>query len=379
MSKTRAARRRAEGLAAPRGARAWYRDWLRRPETWIGLVVVGAIVLAVVFVLNPGGERGNSGSAPIAAARLVETPPTAGGNSQIGLDSGTVAPDFEFSDLDGNRRRLSDYRGKPLILNFWATWCIACAAEMPAFAELVARHEGEGLRLLAMNLGDQPGAARSYLEHRGVLRVFDVGMDPTVDIGRYYQAFGLPLSVFITPEGEVSTWWLGELTLPKMEELAAPILGSDPAVAVDRTPAPLFPGVQYPDLGRRHLQAGETFDGYNSNPPTSGPHSPQVAPWGVLSEAIAPEVLVHNLEHGGVGILYRDANAPMLPLLTKFVERYVERGKLVLLAQFPQMPTAYAFVAWTRLDAFDDFDADAILRIEAFVQAYDRAFNPEGF
>ena len=95
-----------------------------------------------------------------------------------------------------------------------------------------------------------------FLEDVGVRDAFDVGLDPTEIIGSRYGANnGLPLTVFITPAGEVSRWWLGELNQAQMEEFAAPILsGEETALRGER---PGTPGIRFHDIGRRHLEPGE--------------------------------------------------------------------------------------------------------------------------
>ena len=144
-------------------------------------------------------------------------------------------------------------------------------------------------------------------------------------------------------------------------------------------------GVQtFEDLGREHLPRGQTFDFYNSNPPTSGPHGPSVD-FGVYDEPIPGESLVHNLEHGGVAILYDcaagvpldDAQCQALAAeLASIVGDNLSSGKLVLLAPYPGMEHRIALTGWGTLDAFDELDA---ARVQAFIDSFERKFNPEGF
>ena len=139
-----------------------------------------------------------------------------------------------------------------------------------------------------------------------------------------------------------------------------------------------LPGVFYPSQGNQHLPPGQTYDGYNSNPPTSGPHSQQWQPPGIYREPIPKEVLVHSMEHGMVLVLY---NCPqgcedLRGRLEEIVLEYGEDGKLVLLAPYPNMDATIALVAWTRLDKFDEFDEG---RIRRFIEVHERRYNPEGF
>lgn len=153
----------------------------------------------------------------------------------------------------------------------------------------------------------------------------------------------------------------------------------------DSQPDYPFPVQTFDDLGREHLAAGQTYDFYNSNPPTSGPHAPQPAPWGVQEEPVAKEVLPHNMEHGGVVIGY-DCDAGEAPLddagcqqlrdqLVGITESAVADGRLVLMVPYAGMEHRISLTAWRTLDAFDQFDGE---RVQAFIASFDRRFNPEG-
>ncbi len=128
-----------------------------------------------------------------------------------------------------------------------------------------------------------------------------------------------------------------------------------------------LPGVKLPSLGNAHIQmATDPHVPYNSEPPTSGPHLPYIAPWGIHTEPIVRELQVHNLEDGGVMVQYHCAAAcpDLVAKLTAIVRRYEIQ---VILAPYPGMRTRIALTAWTRLDAFDDFDEARIVR---FIRAY---------
>jgi hypothetical protein len=128
-----------------------------------------------------------------------------------------------------------------------------------------------------------------------------------------------------------------------------------------------LPGVKLPALGNVHIQmVTEPHVPYNSEPPTSGPHLPYIAPWGIHTEPIVKELQVHNLEDGGVMVQYRCA-APCPDLVAKLTEIVRRYETQVILAPYPGMRTRIALTAWTRLDAFDDFDEARIVR---FIRAY---------
>ena len=137
-----------------------------------------------------------------------------------------------------------------------------------------------------------------------------------------------------------------------------------------------LPGVYYADLGRGHLQAGAVYDNYNSDPPTSGPHDPVPTSWGVHESPVPKEILVHNLEHGGVLILHNCPSncADVVTALADYTTAEFAKGKNILLAPYPGMQQRIALVAWTRLDTFDAIDME---RVQLFVDAHERRFNPE--
>jgi Protein of unknown function (DUF3105) len=127
------------------------------------------------------------------------------------------------------------------------------------------------------------------------------------------------------------------------------------------------PGVEFPDQGNLHIQTeSDPHVPYNSDPPTSGPHLPYLAPWGIHTTPVARELQVHNLEDGGVVIQYHCPNGcpDLVDKLATIVKGYERQ---VLLAPYPGLKTRIALTAWTRLDAFDDYDEARILR---FIRAY---------
>jgi hypothetical protein len=128
-----------------------------------------------------------------------------------------------------------------------------------------------------------------------------------------------------------------------------------------------LPGRLMPDQGNLHIQtASEPHIPYNSDPPTSGPHLPYLAPWGVHGQPIPRELQVHNLEDGGVLVQYScPAGCP--ELVDKLAAVVKQHDKYVVLAPYPGMKSRIALTAWTRIDTFDEFDE---ARIQRFIRAY---------
>ena len=125
-----------------------------------------------------------------------------------------------------------------------------------------------------------------------------------------------------------------------------------------------------PSLGNAHPW-GTTlpqtqYTGYNSVPPTSGPHMGNIAPWGVHDQPIRNEFQVHNLEDKGVGVQYwcPEGCPDLVAQLTAIVKRYPTE---VFMAPYPGLDNRIALTAWTRIDKFDEFDEARIVR---FIKAY---------
>jgi hypothetical protein len=126
-----------------------------------------------------------------------------------------------------------------------------------------------------------------------------------------------------------------------------------------------LPGQKFPSQGNRHVQTlEEPHEPYNSMPPTSGPHLPYIAPWGVHTKPIPDELQVHNLEDGGVVVQYNCDCPEVAEKLAEVVRRY---DRFVVLAPYPKMKSRIALTAWTRLETLEEFDAE---RIDRFIKAY---------
>ncbi|HET6781858.1 MAG TPA: DUF3105 domain-containing protein [bacterium] len=131
------------------------------------------------------------------------------------------------------------------------------------------------------------------------------------------------------------------------------------------------PGVAYPNQGRDHISRGAPHPPYNSNPPTSGWHDPSPAPWGLYTNEIADEILVHNLEHGGIWISYRDPkDQEVIDQLAELIKRFPSK---VIVTPRPKNDSRIAVAAWTRLLTLEQYDEEQILD---FIKAH-RNRGPE--
>jgi hypothetical protein len=130
-----------------------------------------------------------------------------------------------------------------------------------------------------------------------------------------------------------------------------------------------LPGEFVPSLGNQHISQNEAgLRTYNSDPPTSGPHFPMVARWGVHEIPIPKELQVHNLEDGGVVVQYScDPKSADCKTLVDRLAEIIGRYEHTVLAPYPGMGHKIALTAWTRIEKFDELDEQRIVR---FIDAY---------
>ena len=172
------------------------------PRRWL---VVGAVLPLVLLV--------------VWAALLVSR-----GGQAAGAQIGTAAPDFALTDLDGNSIRLADLRGRPVIVNFWASWCGPCVEEFPLLRDARVAHRADGLTVVGIVVRDNSEAARAFMARMGA--TWAAAMDPGEQVAQSYGFSGPPESFFIDRAGVVRGRQIGQLTAADLERQLALILGT---------------------------------------------------------------------------------------------------------------------------------------------------------
>jgi len=124
-----------------------------------------------------------------------------------GPEIGKLAPDFELSSLDGQVVSLSDFRGKPVFLNFWATWCGPCKFEMPFIQEMYEGLSSEGLVVLAVNIREDPARVREFVATFGFTFPVLLAAEPAVPLA--YNIRGIPATFFIDENGIIQDIKIG--------------------------------------------------------------------------------------------------------------------------------------------------------------------------
>ncbi|MGH2722815.1 MAG: TlpA family protein disulfide reductase [Actinomycetota bacterium] len=155
------------------------------------LVILLAVILGAAFLLTRSAEQ-----TPAAAPQ------------------GEPGPSSSFEMFDGSTATLADYRGRPVVVNFWASWCPPCVAEMPEF-ERVHQELGDQVAFLGINTQDvppagSPEAALRLVEQTGVS--YDLAWDPDGELFQAFGVFGMPSTFFVSPGGEIVGRHTGLLT-----------------------------------------------------------------------------------------------------------------------------------------------------------------------
>ena len=163
-------------------------------------------------------------SAPTEAPSLERTaPPTAAPRRAGPPKVGDVAIDFTLPDLDGNQVSLSDFRGKRVMLNFWATWCGPCRIEIPHMVALYDELRDEGFEIVAVNLREDEARASKFTEEMGMQ--FPVLLDERGKIGAAYFVRGIPTSIFLDDKGVIQLVRVGSLRESALRKYVADLMG----------------------------------------------------------------------------------------------------------------------------------------------------------
>jgi peroxiredoxin len=123
------------------------------------------------------------------------------------LKEGTEIIDFELELLSGGNKKLSDYRGQVVFLNFWATWCGPCRFEMPSMQELYTRFKDDGFVIVAVNLQEDKRTVQKFIDSLGL--TFPVLLDKSGSVGATYGARSIPTSYIVDRNGYVIAGTIG--------------------------------------------------------------------------------------------------------------------------------------------------------------------------
>ena len=167
--------------------------------------ILPAILALVLLVTgcSAGSEPpdGESQTAPVEGTQESQTAPVEG--TQVG----NLAPDFQLQNLDGQTVSLGNLQGKPVLINFWATWCPPCRSEMPYIQEIYEEWADKGLVVLAINIGESSSKAEEFMQSYNLS--FTVLLDTKQDVAQKYNIQYIPTTLLINKDGIIEGGKIG--------------------------------------------------------------------------------------------------------------------------------------------------------------------------
>ncbi|WP_404331653.1 redoxin domain-containing protein [Mesobacillus maritimus] len=182
-------------------------------------IILLAVAIVFVNIWKPTSTDGDKASTD-TSEEDISADESIPGIDLTAVKEGKAAPDFELTNLEGDSVKLSDYQGKKVILNLWATWCPPCQAEMPHMQNFYEKNKDNGIEILAVNLTSMDNGQatiKQFVDDFGL--TFPIPLDEDGDIGRQYQAVSIPTSYMIDTKGIISKKIVGPMDEAMMENL----------------------------------------------------------------------------------------------------------------------------------------------------------------
>ena len=169
------------------------------------LLMIGMIAAVIWYIeyrpdgaVSPTGERYGPVDLPLSLAPA---------GAKVAAEDGALAPDFLLESLRADEMRLSDFRGQPVVLNFWATWCGPCREEIPQLVAAYDQYRAEGLVVIGLNLQEGKSIVQPYADDFGM--EFPILIDRDGEVGEKYRILGLPQTYFIDRDGVIQSTFIG--------------------------------------------------------------------------------------------------------------------------------------------------------------------------
>jgi peroxiredoxin len=161
-------------------------------------VIVVVVVIGLGIALYSVGRHRSGHTAPVSAA------------------SHSPAPDFSLTDLNGQPLNLSNYRGKVVLLDFWATWCTPCRAEIPHFVEYQNTYRDQGLQIIGISMDDDVKPVRPFYQEYKMNYPVALGSDKLAEA--YGGILGLPVTFLIGRDGRIQAKYVGAVDISTIEQ-----------------------------------------------------------------------------------------------------------------------------------------------------------------
>jgi peroxiredoxin len=172
----------------------------RQGITMARMRLVGALSLAFVLVVSGCAQAAARGDPGVVASPTI--PP-------VGVTVGMRAPELELKSLEGETVRLSDLRGQPVMINFWAVWCGYCRTELPEMQRAYEAYRDRGFVILAIDVQEDGSVVKPFVDELGL--TFPVLLDSSAEVSRSYRVHGLPTSYFVDQDGVIIGRELGPI------------------------------------------------------------------------------------------------------------------------------------------------------------------------
>lgn len=177
------------------------RFWNTKKSGWISLAKLSAVLALVSLAASP-------------AVSWPQNIPQVGKKPAPAVGAAAVA--FELKTLDGKQIRLATFHGKPLVMNFFASWCDPCREEMPLLNSVATKANKEGYNVLGIAVEDTRAAVAQYVEEAKL--VFPIALDLNSTVKRAYRIFGPPATFFIDAQGVIRDMVIGPITPERVRE-----------------------------------------------------------------------------------------------------------------------------------------------------------------
>jgi thiol-disulfide isomerase/thioredoxin len=197
------------------------KHWLIDISLIVTIVVMGVFVYLELSRTFDFMRQRSGSTQPIDIDSLIEGDEGASNQEVIVNNSSHEAADeLSWISLEGELLSLSDFEGKPLLVNFWATWCPPCLAEMPLIQDYADQYRDQ-LVVLAINAGEEEAVVQDFVTHHNLELTFL--LDPTNSAAKHFRVYGFPTSLFFDENGVLQSTHIGELNESLIENYLSKI------------------------------------------------------------------------------------------------------------------------------------------------------------